>query len=157
MKYQRNILLFAISLWGVNAYCAPDGFDKVKCGSEVPKALTGQLMKNETVAAIENRHKDLGLQHMGADELAVNFNAVYWMICGKRYVVLMDGDRVRDAMQLSEPSDGASEYTGRCKVNNKEMLEMVFAILDKKTVKDAWEMNRKTGFVKLSTKGIQCQ
>ena len=157
MKNYINILIISILFLGGKAYCASDGFDKVKCGADIPKALIGQFMPDERVVVLERKHKNLGLKDLGADIISENLNTIYWMICGKRFVVLDDGGFVRDVMQLSSIADDASEYTGKCTSNNKELPEIVFAILENKTVKSAWEINRKKGFVKLPTNGLQCQ
>lgn len=37
-----------------------DGFDSVRCGFDVRKALLGRTMPNERVVVIEERHKDPG-------------------------------------------------------------------------------------------------
>src|ERR1700751_1244173 len=44
---------------------ALDGFEKVQCGSDIPKALIGQRTSAEPVAAIEGRHAALGLKNLG--------------------------------------------------------------------------------------------
>ena len=52
-------------LLGGSAY-AKDGFESVRCGSDIPNALLGKRMDNEPVAKIERRHKDLGLKDLGS-------------------------------------------------------------------------------------------
>ena len=43
-----------------------DGFDSLRCGSDVRKALVGHKMSNEPIAVLEERHKELGLKDLGA-------------------------------------------------------------------------------------------
>jgi hypothetical protein len=157
MKKHINILIIGVLFLSGKACYASDGFDKVKCGADIPKALIGQLMPNESVVVLERKHKALGLKDLGADIISEKLNTIYWMICGKRFIVLQDGNFVRDVMQISTIPDDASEYTGKCKSNDTELPEIVFAILENKIVKSAWEINRKKGFVKLPTNGLQCQ
>ena len=61
-------------------YCA-DGFDAVRCGSDVRKALLGRTMSNETIVVLEERHKDLGLKDVGASEISDRLNVISWRIC----------------------------------------------------------------------------
>jgi hypothetical protein len=47
-----------------------DGFESVRCGSDVRKALLGRKMSNEKIVVLEERHKDLGLKDLGASEIS---------------------------------------------------------------------------------------
>ena len=47
-----------------------DGFDSVRCGADVRKALLGTTMTNEKVTVIEGRHKDLELKDLGGTEIS---------------------------------------------------------------------------------------
>jgi len=55
------ILALVFPLFCGSSICNADGFDSVRCGSDVRKALLGRTMGNEKIVAIEERHKDLGL------------------------------------------------------------------------------------------------
>src|ERR1700734_394528 len=66
MKTLVGLLL--LSLLAVSPAHARDGFEKVRCGGDIVKALVGQRADNETVMVIEARHKDLGLKDLGALE-----------------------------------------------------------------------------------------
>ena len=68
-----GILLLATSFLVTNAFGGSDAFDGVKCGSDIPKALTGKGMSNQRVADLEKRHADLGLKDLGGDEISA-----YW-------------------------------------------------------------------------------
>ena len=73
MTPKRIILILALSLalfFGNSVCCAADGFESVRCGSDVRKAMVGRKVSNERVVVIEERHKDLGLKDLGADELS---------------------------------------------------------------------------------------
>ena len=62
-------MLLNLLLCGSNI-CAAAGFDSVRCGSDVGKALVGRTMPNEKVALIEERHRDLGLKDLGGTEIS---------------------------------------------------------------------------------------
>jgi hypothetical protein len=47
------------------------------------------------------------------DEILENLNAIYWMIGGKRFVVLQERGFLRDVMQLSTIADDASACAGK--------------------------------------------
>src|SRR5262249_8637374 len=81
-------------------------FDKVRCGSDIPKALMGQRASNERVVVIEDRHKALGLKDLGADEISGRLSTVWWRICGAEYVLLED-DHVRDVLPFPSHSKDA--------------------------------------------------
>jgi hypothetical protein len=59
------ILVLVLSLFCARRTCYADGFDSVRCGSDVRRALLGGTMRNEKIVAIEERHKDLGLKILG--------------------------------------------------------------------------------------------
>jgi hypothetical protein len=58
----RKIVGILIALMGCSHAYARDGFEKVRCGSDIAKALIGQRGSNEPVMTIERRHKDLATQ-----------------------------------------------------------------------------------------------
>ena len=60
------IFTLVLPLFGGINICNADGFDSVRCGSDVRKALVGRKMPNEKIVAIEERHKELGLKDLGA-------------------------------------------------------------------------------------------
>ena len=72
---------------------ARDGFEKVRCNTDIAKALVGQRGSNEPVMAIEGRHKDLDLKDLGADDYG-RFSSISWLICGKEFMVLEDNRRI---------------------------------------------------------------
>src|SRR5205085_2749194 len=53
------------AIWLVCAQAAvADQFSKVQCGGDIPKALIGQIGKNERIVVLEGRNKKLGLKHL---------------------------------------------------------------------------------------------
>ena len=72
MKAKRNIaiIIVVLSLFCGSSVCDADGFDSVRCGSDVRKAFLGRKMSNEAIAVLEERHKDLGLKDLGASEIS---------------------------------------------------------------------------------------
>ena len=66
MKTKGIVATFILMFFCTSSICDADGFDSVRCGSDVRKALLGHAMSNETIGTIEARHKDLGLKDLGA-------------------------------------------------------------------------------------------
>jgi hypothetical protein len=78
---------------------AADEFQKLKCGTDIPKALIGQRSSNEPVAATERKYRALGLKDLGGDEISDTLSSVNWLICGNEYIVLIDRSQfIRDAL-----------------------------------------------------------
>jgi hypothetical protein len=102
MKTKRNILILMLvhSLFCSSSIYGADGFDSVRCGSDVRKALVGRKMPNEKIVVLEERHKDLGLKDLGASEISDRLSVISWRICGEEYVLLEDKDVVRDVLKF---------------------------------------------------------
>jgi hypothetical protein len=162
MKKIIGILLLAL-LAPSHAY-ARDGFEKVRCGGDIVKALKGQRTSNETVMAIEARHKDLKLKDLGASDYG-RFSSITWSICGRDFMVLEENRRniVHDALELPAHSETTPAFEGTCKLNGKPMPENVVGTLHEESGKDelqavtAWKVDEKViRFVKMSTDGLFC-
>ena len=80
--------------------CDADGFDSVRCGADVRKALLGTTMTNEKVTVIEGRHKDLELKDLGGTEISDRLFLISWRICGEEYALLKDQGVVRDVLKF---------------------------------------------------------
>lgn len=161
----------AIAAMALAAACpahaaANDGWQSVTCSAPVPAALIGKHMPNETVAAIEARHKDLMLHDLGAEEISDAANAIWWMICGKEYVVLEEHDVVRDVLPFPAHSKEHPEFLGTCQRDGKDMDQEVTAVLDNTgahagkpalPATSAWRIDERAGkFVAVPTGGLMC-
>jgi len=143
---------------------AADLFTKVQCSTDIPKALIGGSMSNERSAAVEARHKPLGLKDLGGSELRGDLFLSSWRICGNEYLLILDKRSVvRDVLQFPEHSKASPEFTGSCRVNGKELPDDIVAVLSNKagaenlSAKSAWKIDaKKAKFVKLETEGMQC-
>jgi hypothetical protein len=141
-----------------------DGFSGIKCGSDVARALIGSVGSNERVAVIEARHKDIGLQDLGATEINDQLSSISWKICDGEYMVLEDKRNVvRDAIKVPEHSKKWPESLGECEMNGKKMPGTILAILNneegknKLSARAAWKIDEKTAkFIKLPTEGLRC-
>ena len=161
MKKLTHILfVFALSCTCASAQTA---FDKVRCESDIASAIIGQRSPSQTVAFIENRHKKIGLKHLGADEISNRLSSISWLICGKEFMTLEDRSTVRDAIPFPDHSKAAPAFSGLCKVNGRDSSDVFVGILDISAdgdmlpVKSAWRIDQKTSkFVKVSTEGLQC-
>lgn len=67
---------------------ALDGFETIRCGSNIPAALMGKRMSNERFVIIEARHKNLRLKDLGGEEVSDRLNSVSWLICGNEFILL---------------------------------------------------------------------
>jgi hypothetical protein len=164
MRHWTSILLPCLLLVCGAAYSAQDGFSGVRCGADIPAALHGRRMPDETVVTIESRHKDLGLKDLGADELEKGWSLISWQICGGEFMLIED-DRsiVRDVLKVPPHSKSTPESSGPCTMNGADVPGFVVAILDRKpgganlpaTV--AWRVDEKEGkFIPLPTAGLLC-
>lgn len=143
---------------------AKDGFSGIKCGSDIARALIGGIVGDERVVVIEARHKDIGLEDLGASEINDRLNAISWKICGDEYMLLEDNHNVvRDAIKVPEHSKRWPESIGDCEINGKKTPGTIVAILDneagkpKLSAKAAWKIDEKTAkFIKLPTEGLRC-
>ncbi len=144
---------------------AKDGFENVRCGGDLAKALVGQHGSDEPVAKIEARHKDLGLKDLGADEISDTLSSISWRICGRNVVVLEDNrtSLIRDALEVPPSSKANPAFNGICQVKGKDMATSVIAILRDQPgaallpVDVAWKIDEKQKkFVKIPTADLAC-
>ena len=171
MKMLSSLLLgfFGLSVLAGNCQLSPnvsaaDLFSKVQCGTDIPKALIGGSITNERSAAIEARHKTLGLKDLGGSELAGDLFLASWLICGNEYMMISDKKSiVRDVLQFPQHSKASPEFIGSCKVNGKAQPGEMVAVLNNQagaenlSAKFAWKIDtRKARFVKSEIEGLQC-
>jgi len=156
----RLLPLIAVFAASGNA-AAEDGFNGIRCGADIAKALAGRHMPNERVAAMEARHKDLGLKDLGASELTWG-TEIWWQICGARYVLLEDNRSiVRDALKLPAQPGITTAFEGACKGPQGE--QEVIAVLESQAgaaylpAKAAWKIDdSKKSFVRVPVDGLLC-
>ena len=165
MKTERNILILVLvlSLFCSSSICGVDGFDSVRCGSDVRKALLGCKMSNEKIVALEERHKDLGLKDLGASEISDRLSVISWRICGEEYVLLEDKDIVRDVLEFPKHSKDAPAFIGSCQLDGHDLLGTAIGVLRTEDgveilpAVNAWKIDDKQmKFVELKTEGISC-
>lgn len=160
-----GILILVMSWLATNAFGGADAFNGVKCGSDIPKALTGKRMSNQRVADLEKTHADLGLKDLGGDEISEHLSCTSWLICGSEFMLLEDESFVRDVLKVPAHSKTSPLFIGTCEVNGKEKKDILVAILDneKKTdasalaAKVAWKIDqKKMKFVSVPVEGLRC-
>ena len=165
MKTKGIVAIFApvVLLFCSSSICAADGFDSVRCGSDVRKALVGRTMPNEKVVAIEERHKDLGLKDLGGTEISDRLFLISWRLCEEEYALLEDKGVVRDVLKFPKHSKDSPQFIGSCQLNghdvpgtaigvlkNEDGVEMLPAVI-------AWKIDDKQKkFVTLQTEGFRC-
>jgi hypothetical protein len=157
---------------------AQDGFESVRCGSDIPRALAGKRMSDEPVVKIEGRHIALGLKDLGGDEISDRLNATSWLICGKEYMLLSDTRGiVHDVLAIPPHSRTSPEFAaGTCQVKGRQVAGPIVAVLDNRAggsggnsphyspqdktllqAKATWTIDEKAGkFVALSSRALSC-
>jgi hypothetical protein len=141
-----------------------DEFQKVQCGSDIPKALIGRRSSNERIVVLENRNRKLGLKHLGADETSDQLSSINWLICGAEFVVLEDRQgRVRDVLPFPSHSRRSPAFSGICRVDGRDLPDVMIGVLngegatDFLPVQSAWKIDQKNAkFVKASSEGLRC-
>ena len=164
-KIKRIIAIFmlVLPLFSTSSICDADGFDSVRCGSDVRKALLGRTMSNEKIVAIEERHKDLGLKDLGGTEISDRLFLISWRICGEEYVLLEEKDVVRDVLKFPKHSKDSPEFIGSCQLNGHDLPGTAIGVLKNEAGVEtlpavvAWKIDQKQmKFVKLETEGLRC-
>ena len=141
-----------------------DEFQKVRCGSDIPKALIGQHASNERVVVLEKKYRALALKDLGADEISDRLSSVNWQICGSEFILLIDrSGLVRDVLPFPAHSKQSPAFTGICQVKGRDLPDIFVAILDGATAADhlpvraAWKIDQQHAkFVKASIDGLVC-
>jgi hypothetical protein len=119
-------LLLSAKAWAV------DEFAGIKCSVDIPKALLGKQTSNERVVVTEARHKDIGLQDLGGDEISDRLFLIGWQICGNEYELLLNTktSRVLDVIAVPSHTKTTPEAIGGCQVNGEDIPEAIIALLD---------------------------
>ena len=120
-EVKAKLFLLLILLLCGSSICDGDGFDSVRCGSDVGKALVGRAMPNEKVAVLEERHKDLGLKDLGGTEISDRLFLISWQICGEEYALLEDKDVVKDVLKFPKHSKDSPQFEGSCQLNGHDV------------------------------------
>jgi hypothetical protein len=165
MRTKRIIPIFmlVLALFCTSTICNADGFDSVRCGSDVRKALLGRTMTNEKVVVIEERHKDLGLKDLGGTEISDRLFLISWRICGEEYVLLEDQGVVRDVLKFPKHSKDSPQFIGSCQLNGHDVPGTAIGVLKNENDVEslpaviAWKIDEKqTKLVELQTEGLRC-
>jgi hypothetical protein len=169
MKWLMNtkgilaIFPLVLPLVCVSSINAADGFDSVRCGSDIRKALVGHKMSNEPVAVLEERHKDLELKDLGSSEISDHLSAISWRICGEEYVLLEDKDVVQDVLKFPKHSKESPQFIGSCQSNGQKVPGTAIGVLKNENGVEmlsavaAWKIDEKQNkFVELQTDSLRC-
>ena len=155
--------MLVVFLFCGRSVCDADGFDLVRCGSDVRKALIGRKMSNEKIAVLEERHKDLGLKDLRASEISDQVSVISWRICGEEYVLLEDKEIVRDVLKFPKHSKDSPEFIGSCQLNGRDLPGTAIGVLKNEDgVKilpavSAWKIDEKQmKFTELKTAELRC-
>jgi hypothetical protein len=167
MKTKKCFAAFmlVVPLFYISSVYGADGFESVRCGSDIVKALIGRKGSNEPAIKIEERHKDLGLKDLGAEIISEDqgLNLIFWQICGDEYATLEQGDVVKDALKFPKHSKDTPQFDGSCQVNGKDVSWYAVGVLKKEEgvamlqALAAWKIDEsRKKFVPLQTEGLRC-
>ena len=165
MKAKGIVAIFGLvlPLFCSSSIWAADGFDSVRCGSDVRQALLGRTMSNEKTVALEERHKDLGLKDLGGIEVSDRLFLISWRICGDEYFLLEEHDVVRDVLKFPNHSKDSPQFIGGCQLNSHDVPGTAIGVLKNEAGVEmlpatiAWKIDDKQmKFVKLQTEGLRC-
>ena len=165
MKIKRDILILMLGLLLLSSrsVCGADGFDSIRCGSDVRKALLGLKMSNERIAVLEDRHKDIQLKDLGSSEISDRLSVISWQICGEEYALLEDRDIVKDVLKFPKHSKDAPAFVGSCQLNGHDLPGTAIGVLKNEDgakllpAEHAWKIDDKQmKFVELKTEGLTC-
>ncbi len=156
--------MLVLALFCTSSTHGADGFDSVRCGSDVRTALLGRKMSNERIVVLQERHKELGLKDLGGTEISDRIFLISWRICGEEYVLLEDQKNiVRDVLKFPKHSKDSPEFIGSCQLNGHDLPGTVIGVLKDEAGAEllpattAWKIDDKqVKFVKLQTEGLRC-
>ena len=155
--------MLVLSLFCSSTVCNADGFDSVRCGSDIRKVLIGHKMPNEQVAVLEEKHKDLGLKDLGASEISDQLSVISWRICGEEYALLEDKDTVRDVLKFPKHSKESPAFIGSCQLNGQDLPGTAIGVLKNEEgakslpAASVWKIDEKQmKFVELKPEGLRC-
>lgn len=150
-------------LFCTSSVCGADGFDSIRCGSDIAKVVLGRKMSNEKTMVLEERHKDLGLKDLGGQEISDRLLLISWLICGDEYILLENKDVVRDVLKFPKHSKESPEFMGSCQLNGQDLGGTAIGVLKNEpgvqmlSAVAAWKIDDKQmKFVELKTDGLRC-
>ena len=165
MKTKKVFGTLVIPLFCISNIYGADGFESVRCGEDVVKALRGRKKSDAPVVNLEARRKDIGLKDLGAEYASddESLGLVFWMICGEEYATLEDKNFVRDVIKIPKRSKETPEFFGRCQLNGKDVPDEIIGVLRNEeggtslpAVK-VWKIDQtQKKFVELPTEGLRC-
>lgn len=167
MKTKEIFATFVLilPLFFVRSAYAGDGFEDVRCGEDIAKALRGRKTASEPVVKLEARHKDLQLKDLGAEIISDDerLSLIFWQICGEEYLTLEYGGVVKDALKFPKHSKDTPQFDGFCELNGKKVPDVVIGVVKKEEGAAnypaivAWKIDQKQKkFVPFPTEGLRC-
>jgi len=157
------IFMLVLPLFCGSSICDADGFDSVRCGSDVRKALLGGTLTSEKVVVFEERHKDIGLKDLWGEEISDRLFLISCRICGEEYILLEDKGVVRDVLKFPRHSKDSPQFIGSCQLNGQNFPGMVIGVLknengvERLPAVTVWKIDEKQKkFVELKPEGLRC-
>jgi hypothetical protein len=137
-------LMLVLPLFCRSSVYAGDGFESVRCGGDVRKAMVGRKTANEPVVVIEARHKDIDLKDLGAEIISDDerLNLIFWRICGEEYAVLEEEDVIKDVLKFPKHSKDSPQFVGSCQSNGHDLPGVVVGCLRMKKALPCFQQQR---------------
>jgi hypothetical protein len=161
MRKTLKIFFPILLLFGGSAQA--DEFSGLPCKSDIAKMLIGKREATGPVAAIEAKHADLGLKHLGADIITDHMNTIAWEICGKEFLVLDKRNVIADVIEFPAHSRASPAFSGSCEEKGRKSEATFVGVLDGAAKGDmiparaAWRIDEKAAkFVKVETADLLC-
>ncbi|HXZ28320.1 MAG TPA: hypothetical protein VEG08_10025 [Terriglobales bacterium] len=91
------------------------------------------------MAAVEGRHKELGLKNLGGDEISERLSMESWQICGSEYELLVNtkSGLIRDVLPFPAHSKTSPMFIGRCQAGGTKAPHTIVAVLNNSAGYDA--------------------
>ena len=163
MKAIQRMFLLLFLLAFAPACWAEDGFGSVTCGGDIPKAMVGKKLSNESDSAVENRQKNLTLKDLGGDEITDDLFLSTWTICGSDYMLTLKRGVVSDVLKMPAHAGAEKEFDGDCTKGKTPVPGVIVGILvdrsgsDALSAKTVWKLDEKTGkFTSMPADGLTC-
>ncbi|MBP2857249.1 hypothetical protein J8657_06505 [Dickeya oryzae] len=167
MTLGRSIsLLLPLIFLSSHAIGAAKSFDGITCKSDIPSALIGRHMPNESTVATEERYKSIDLKDLGTYGMESDgdpWSLESWQICGREYFLLDRREIVKDVLSSPSPKENPKTQIVSCVVDGSNSHDTFVTFISSeekpwpRTVEHAWRINDKTvKFSKVEGKEIVC-
>src|SRR5262245_49596737 len=127
------VLVFVLGFAAPLAAAPPGGFDGLRCGADVAKALVGRSSPEGKVQEIEKKYAALGLKDLGGTEWTEPFFLASWRVCGAEYLFLEEKRgkawTILDVLPIPAHSREKPQFAGTCRVKGEPRPDVLWGVL----------------------------